>query len=281
MPDVPHGVSPSPRPASPAQLHSLATRARRLILTSAFRAGGTHLGANLSAVDILVTLHTAVLRGSSDEPGRDRLVLSKAHAALALYSVLALQGRLDPEELAMCGATGSRLSTLVSTRVPGVDFTTGSLGQGIPMGVGVALGARVLGAGWRTYVLAGDGELQEGSNWEGAMLAAARGLDSLTVIVDRNRIQRGGSTEDVNALEPLADKWRAFGWEVLQVDGHDHADLLDVLLPPAAPTRPRAIIAETVKGKGVSFMEGRSEWHGKGLTAELLGRALEELGPDD
>jgi transketolase len=161
-------------------------------------------------------------------------------------------------------------------KVPGVEANTGPLGHGLPIGVGCAIAARLSGTGWRTFVVLGDGELQEGSNWEAAMAAGHRELASLTAIVDRNRLQQGARTEATNRLEPLADKWRAFGWEAIEVDGHDHAALLEVL-GAASSGRPRCVIANTIKGKGVSFIEDRVEWHHKVPTAEQIAQALAEL----
>jgi transketolase len=254
-----------------------AARARALALRTASEAGAGHLGADMSAMDIICALQFGVLRGEIDDPDRDRFILSKAHASAAMYSVLALRNALPVEELQTYGAAGSRLSTVVSTRVPGIEFNTGSLGHGMSLGVGCALAARMAGSRRRTFVLTGDGELQEGSNWEAAMLAASRGLGSMTVTVDRNLAQKGASTEDINALEPLDDKWRAFGWDVLLVDGHDIEALLDAYAERPVDGPPLAVIASTVKGKGVSFMEGNLEWHSRSLTPDLLEQALSEL----
>lgn len=261
-----------------------AARARALALTTVSTAGTGHIGADLSAMDILCTLYFGVLRGGPDDPDRDRFILSKAHASAAMYSVLSLKGILPEEELATYGAAGSRLSTVVSTRVPGIEFNTGSLGHGLSLGAGAALAARMQGSGRRTFVLTGDGELQEGSNWEAAMLAASRRLSNLVVIVDRNLAQKGASTEDINALEPLDEKWRSFGWAVRIADGHNVKELLDVFHDvPLEENRPTCVIASTVKGKGVSFMERNLQWHSRRLTPDLLNQALRELehGIDD
>ena len=254
-----------------------AARARAMALRAASNAGTGHLGADMSAMDIIATLEFGVLHGKPTDPDRDRFILSKAHASAAMYSVLALKGLIPEEELMTYGAAGSRLSTVVSTRVPGVEFNTGSLGHGMSLGVGAAMAARIDGSARRTFVLTGDGELQEGSNWEAAMLAASRRLGSLTVIVDRNLAQKGASTEDINALEPLDDKWRAFGWQVRHVDGHDVDQLLAAFAERPVNDPPLAVIAATVKGKGVSFMERNLEWHSRRLTPDLLEQALNEL----
>jgi transketolase len=161
-------------------------------------------------------------------------------------------------------------------KIPGVETNTGPLGHGLPVGVGCATAARIAGQGWRTFVVLGDGELQEGSNWEAAMYAAQRGLGSLTAIVDRNRLQQGASTADTNDLEPLADKWAAFGWETCVIDGHSYEQLLAVL-GKAPGERPRAVIANTIKGKGVSFMENGVEWHHKVPSAAQVEAAMQEL----
>ncbi len=239
-----------------------------------------HIGGDLSVTDILVTLFFGVLRYRADAPDwpdRDRFILSKGHCSAALYCVLARAGYFSPDLLADFMAPLSPLNGHPNRRkVRGVEANTGPLGHGLPIGVGCAVAARVQRAEWRTYVVLGDGELQEGSNWEAAMYAGHRGLDGLTAIVDRNRLQQGARTEDTNALEPLADKWRAFGWEVHEVDGHDHAALLGAIEAPRLG-KPRFVLAHTVKGKGVSFIEDRVEWHHKVPSVEQVPQALEEL----
>ena len=161
-------------------------------------------------------------------------------------------------------------------KVPGVEANTGPLGHGLPIGVGSAIASRLSGSNWRTFVVLGDGELQEGSNWEAAMCAGHRGLDTLTAIVDRNRLQQGARTEETNRLEPLADKWRAFGWDAVECDGHDHRALFDIFTAPRAG-KPLCVIARTIKGKGVSFIEDRVEWHHKVPSPEQVELALKEL----
>lgn len=205
--------------------------------------------------------------------------MSKGHCSGALYSTLAAAGYF-PEEL--LDTYMQPLSPLNGhpdrNKVPGVEANTGPLGHGLPIATGMALAARITGASWRTFVLTGDGELQEGSNWEAAMTAAHHGLDNLTLIVDRNRIQQGAPTEETVRLEPLADRWRAFGWAVEEVDGHNHAALLDVFARvPFQPGKPNCIIAHTHKGQGVSFMMDRAEWHHKVPSDEQLAAALREL----
>lgn len=264
-----------------ALLRDMATDVRAAILRTIGQAGLGHVGGDLSVTDVLTTLLFGVMRLDPAQPrwpGRDRLILSKGHCAAALYSALALRGYFPPAELDRFMAPLSPLNGHPNRRkVPGVEANTGPLGHGLPIAVGCAIAARLAGADWRTFVVLGDGELQEGSNWEAAMAAGHRGLAGLTAIVDRNRLQQGARTEATNRLEPLADKWRAFGWETVEVDGHDHDALLAVLA--AAPAdRPRCVIARTVKGKGVSFIEDRVEWHHKVPSAEQIAAALGELG---
>jgi transketolase len=263
-----------------ALLQAAAVQARRQVLSTIAGAGMGHVGGDLSVMDILVTLFEGVLRldpARPDWPQRDRFILSKGHCAVALYAVLADCGYFAPARLADFAAPLSPLNGHPNRRkVPGVETNTGPLGHGLPVGVGCAAAAQIRREDWRTVVVLGDGELQEGSNWEAAMYAAQRGLGSLTAIVDRNRLQQGASTADTNELEPLADKWAAFGWETHVVDGHSHAELLAVLALPAG-ARPRAVIANTVKGKGVSFMENGVEWHHKVPNAAQVEAALKEL----
>jgi transketolase len=261
-------------------LRAASTHIRRQVLATINAAGLGHVGGDLSVTDILVTLFDAVLNIDPARPSwaqRDRFILSKGHCAAALYSVLAASGFFAAERLAHFAAPLSPLNGHPNRRkIPGVETNTGPLGHGLPVGVGCATAAQIGGQPWRTYVVLGDGELQEGSNWEAAMYAAQRGLGGLTAIVDRNRLQQGATTADTNELEPLADKWRAFGWETHEVDGHSHAELLTVLAAPPGE-RPRAVIANTVKGKGVSFMENGVEWHHKVPSATQLAAAMKEL----
>lgn len=240
-----------------------------------------HIGGDLSVTDILVSLVFGVMRYRADEPDwqdRDRLILSKGHCSAALYSVLAHAGYFPRSLLAKFMAPLSPLNGHPNRRkVKGVEANTGPLGHGLPIGVGCAVASRIAGADFRCFVVLGDGELQEGSNWEAAMFAAHRGLDNLTAIVDRNRLQQGARTEQTNALEPLGDKWRAFGWDVHEIDGHDHAALLAAVEAPPVG-KPRFVIANTTKGRGVSFIEDRVEWHHKVPSVEQIAQAIEELG---
>ncbi|MGO4723702.1 MULTISPECIES: transketolase [unclassified Inquilinus] len=261
-------------------LAGAATAIRRSVLRTIGRAGLGHVGGDLSVSDILATLFFGVLDLDPAKPAwvdRDRFILSKGHCAAALYSALALRGFIPTDLLDSFMAPLSVLNGHPNRRkVPGVEANTGPLGHGLPIGVGCAVAAKLSKASWRTFVVLGDGELQEGSNWEAAMSAGHRKLDNLTAIVDRNRLQQGARTEDTNRLEPLADKWRAFGWDVVELDGHDHAALWAAFT--AAPSgKPRCVIARTIKGKGVSFMEDRVEWHHKVPTPEQVEQALAEL----
>jgi transketolase len=261
-------------------LRSSALAARRRILATIEHAGLGHIGGDFSVTDILVTLFEGVLDVDPSQPGwarRDRFILSKGHCAVALYTVLADCGYFPAHRLEHFAAPLSPLNGHPNRRkVPGVETNTGPLGHGLPVGVGCATAARIGGHPWRTFVVVGDGELQEGSNWEAAMYAAQRRLGNLTVIVDRNRLQQGASTADTNELEPLADKWAAFGWEAQVIDGHAHGELLSALSREPGE-RPRAVIANTVKGKGVSFMENGVEWHHKVPSGEQAEAAMKEL----
>jgi len=263
-----------------ALLRSSANHIRRQIVATIGEAGLGHIGGDLSVTDILVTLFEGVLRIDPAQPAwelRDRFILSKGHCAVALYSVLASCGYFSPARLADFAAPLSPLNGHPNRcKVPGVETNTGPLGHGLPVGVGCAVAAMTMGQQWRTFVVLGDGELQEGSNWEAAMYAAQRRLGSLTAIVDRNRLQQGASTADTNDLEPLADKWTAFGWEAHVIDGHSHEELMNVL-GRAPGDKPRAVIANTVKGKGVSFMENGVEWHHKVPGAAQVEAAMKEL----
>ncbi|GAA2995242.1 transketolase [Streptosporangium longisporum] len=265
-----------------AELERVSVQVRRSIVQMISRAGLGHVGGDLSVTDILVACFYGVLSVDPERPrweGRDRFVLSKGHCAAALYSTLAHCGFFPTAELETFMAPLSALNGHPNKiKVPGVETNTGALGHGFPVATGCALGAELDGAPWRTVVVLGDGELQEGSNWEAAMTASHYGLSSLTAVVDRNRLQQGARTEETKTLEPLADKWRSFGWEVREVDGHDHLALLGAL-ERSTSGKPVVVIANTVKGKGVSFMEDRVEWHHKVPSPEQVEAALAELEP--
>lgn len=252
---------------------------RRSALKMTFEAGQGHPGGDLSAADILAALYFDILRhdpARPDAPDRDRFVMSKGHCTGAFYSALAAAGFIPQGELSTYLQPLSRLNGHPSRpSLPGVETSTGPLGHGLPVAVGIAIAGRIDTAGYRVFVLTGDGELQEGSCWEAAMTAGHRELGNLTLIVDRNGLQQGAPTEDTVALAPLADKWRAFGWDIVEVDGHDAAALLAALEHPGP--RPLCVIAATVKGKGVSYMENQAGWHHGCPTPDQYALALREL----
>lgn len=254
---------------------------RRHILHMIHAAGSGHPGGSLSCVEILTVLFFSVLHHDPAHPGwegRDRFILSKGHAAPALYATLAESGYFPVESLSTLRKTGAMLQGHPDRRVPGVEVSTGSLGQGLSIACGSALGARIAKTGSRTYVLLGDGECDEGQVWEAAMLASHYKLDNLVAVIDRNGLQIDGMTEKIMRLEPLSKKWAAFGWHVLEVDGHDLAEISNAFeSAKKIRGRPTVIIAHTFKGKGVSFMEWINAFHGKSLTTEELETALKEL----
>ncbi|MER7923567.1 MULTISPECIES: transketolase [unclassified Streptomyces] len=246
-------------------LRERATRIREHVADMCAGPEGGHLGGAYSAADIMTALYFDVMNldpARPDAPERDRFVLSKGHAAVGLYATLAERGYLPVDELTTYGRPGSRLMGHPVRAVPGVEAATGSLGHGLALGCGFALGARLDGHDSRTFVLMGDGELQEGSVWEAAIGAASLGLDRLVAVVDRNSLQLTGDTDSIAAMEPLADRWRGFGWAVQEADGHDLATLVRALgSTPWEPGRPSVLIARTVKGRGLPFLEGRTACH--------------------
>jgi transketolase len=243
-----------------------------------------HTGGDLSSADILATLYLGrILRVNPADPHdaqRDRFVMSKGHCSGAFYSTLAQRGFFPLSELKTFMDPLSKLNGHPDrNKLPGVEANTGPLGHGMPIAVGMALAARMKKELWRVYVLVGDGELQEGSNWEAAMCAQQYGLDNLTVIVDRNRIQQGDFTEKTIRMEPLADRWASFGFAVQEIDGHDHLALLDAFNSiPLVKGKPSCFVANTIKGKGVSFAEGKPAWHHGVPNKEQLEQARKELG---
>ena len=249
----------------------------------ALRAGGSgHAGGSLSAADILAALYFHRLRvrpSEPDWPERDRFVLSKGHANAALGAVLAQAGFIDDAVLDRFYGFGSPFGMHPDIKVAGVEMCTGALGHGLAVATGMALGACIQKQAFHTFVMLGDGELHEGSNWEAAMAAAHYRLANLTAIVDHNKISQSGRVVEIISVDPLADKWRAFGWEVREIDGHDMREVVDALgALPFHPDRPSALIAHTVKGKGVSFAENTYLWHSNNVNDEVLARALAELG---
>lgn len=247
------------------------------------RSGNGHFGGSLSCADLITALYFHELNIeplNPSWPDRDRFIMSKGHGAPTLYIALGELGYFPKSWWFEYEKLGSALNTHPDMkRVPGLDFSAGSLGHGMSVGVGMALAGKIQGKQYRTFVLVGDGELHEGSNWEAAMAASHYGLDRLVVIVDRNQLCVGGPTEKIMGLEPLDLKFKAFGWEVNVIDGHHMGQILEAFrLTRTSIGKPRVIIANTVKGKGVSFMESRREWHGNDITPEQLEQALKELG---
>ena len=274
-----------------ARLQEAARQIRVWIIRAVNQAKAGHLGGPLSAADMLAALYFHVLRIRPDDPAwpdRDRCILSKGHSSIGLYAAMALRGYFPVEELMTFDQAGTRLQGHPDmTKLPGLDMSTGSLGMGISAGVGIALGTRLTGRkDVRTFVILGDGECQEGEVWEAAMVGARYGLDSLIAIVDHNKLQQYGwpgngpdGRTPPEAPGELVAKWSAFGWRVLEVDGHDMAAILEVLdRATKGDGRPTVVIAHTVKGKGVSFMEGHYYWHTKPLTTEEFATAMTELG---
>jgi len=245
------------------------------------RAKASHIGGALSMADLLAVLYGEILCVRSDEPRwpeRDRFILSKGHSCTALYAALALRGFFPKEELKTYGRDGARLMCHVSHKVPGVEFSTGSLGHGLPFGCGRALAAKRRKNNWRVFVMLSDGDLDEGSNWEAILFAPQHQLDNLVAIVDYNKIQSLGSVNEVLELGPLANKFRAFRWAVKEIDGHNHEEIRAALTAlPWEPGKPNCLIAHTVKGKGVSFMENKLLWHYRSPDAAQLKQALDEI----
>jgi len=261
----------------------LARRIRCRALRMVHHARASHIGSCLSCADLLAVLYHEILRVDPcrpDWPDRDRFILSKGHAAAALYAALAERGFFPVARLDTFGDDGTQLATHVARHgVPGVDFATGSLGHGLSVGAGMALASRRDGRPGRVFVLLSDGECDEGSTWEAALFAAHHGLDNLVAILDYNKIQSFGRVTEVIGLEPLADKWRSFGWAVRELDGHDHVRILGELRAvPFTPGRPSVLVAHTIKGKGVSFMEDQLLWHYRSPDDAQLAAALAELG---
>jgi len=264
------------------ELEQKAKLLRRYVINMIATAGSGHPGGSLSAADIVTALYFKVMHHDPKNPqwpDRDRFVLSKGHAAPILYATLAECGYFPVEELSTLRKLGSRLQGHTDrTLTPGVEMSAGSLGQGLSYGIGIALAARLDKKSYRTFVLLGDGECDEGQVWEAAMFAPHHRVDNITAIVDHNDLQLDGRTCDIMGLEPLGDKWRAFNWHVLEINGHDMKAIVQAL-NKAVDTRgkPTVIIAHTIKGKGVSFMEGNVDFHGKAPSPQETEQALKEL----
>lgn len=276
--------TPSPAATAPAisALQAHARQIRREILQMVARVKSSHIGGSFSVTDILTALYFGAMNvdpAQPNWPGRDRLIFSKGHCAAALYATLAVRGFVPVAKLAEYFADGTQLIGHPTRGcLPGVEATSGSLGHGLPMGSGMAYAAKADGATHRVFVIMSDGECDEGAVWEAALIARQHALDNLVAVVDYNHLQGFGTTQAVADLEPFADKWRAFGWDVREVNGHDFAALLNTFNAlPFSPGKPNVVIARTVKGKGVSFMENSLDWHYKYPQGDELERALKEL----
>lgn len=268
--------------SNPSAIRARANTIRRHIISMIHSAGSGHPGGSLSAADIVTTLYFREMRldpERPDWPDRDRFVLSKGHAAPVLYAALAERGYFPVEDLMTLRKLGSPLQGHPDMKkLPGVEMSTGSLGQGLSAANGMALAAKLDDRDYRVYVLLGDGELQEGQVWEAAMAAAHYGLDNLTAFVDFNGLQIDGPVTEVMSPLPLPEKWRAFGWEVIEIDGHDVEQIIEAVAKAKnVKGRPTVVIAETVKGKGVSFMEAEVDWHGTAPKDDQKEQAIAEL----
>ncbi|WP_339641330.1 transketolase [Jannaschia helgolandensis] len=267
---------------TPKELGAIANRIRRRDLQAVFEAGAGHIGGEMSVTDLLTALYFHTMNVNSEapeDPGRDRLVLSKGHTALALYITLAERGFFPKEEISTFLQHRSRLNGHPNrVKVPGVETNTGPLGHGLPVAVGMAKAAQLDGATWRTFVITGDGEMQEGSNWEAIMAAAQFKLDNLTLIIDHNRLQQGARLADTNNLAPLTPKLEAFGWAVEEIDGHDMEQICRALSPETVTAgQPKCVVAHTNKGQGISFMSDNVAWHHKVPSEDQYKQAMAEL----
>lgn len=276
-------TAPSLPTAPAADIREQARRIRRKSVEMSHKGRAAHLGSALSCADILATLYWGVLNIFPDaprRPERDRFILGKGHAAAALYATLGYRGFFPVDLLKSFNADGGILPEHPAPFcVPGLEAATGSLGHGLPIGLGMALASKIGGGTQRVYVLLSDGECNEGSVWEAAMFAPAKGLDNAVAIIDYNRWQATGRSDEVLALQPLKEKWTAFGWSAYEVDGHDVEELLAVLRNcPDGSGKPVAVVARTIKGKGVSFMEDDNNWHYRIPNADETAAALKELG---
>ena len=256
-----------------------ANKIRKHILKMVHNSGGSHIASALSIVDIISVLYNEIMKVDNNNPkwdSRDRFILSKGHACTPIYAALAELGFFSISDLELYGKNDSILMNHISHKVQGVEFSTGALGHGLPFGVGKAKAAKVLNENWKTFVLLSDGELDEGSNWEAFMFASHHKLNNLTAIIDYNKLQSLDSIENTLGLEPLDQKFKSFGWDVFEVDGHDYSQISNALLE-SNNLNPKVIIAHTTKGKGVSFMENKVEWHYKTPSKVELELALSEL----
>ncbi|MFN3252328.1 transketolase [Roseibium album] len=267
---------------SPEELRKIANWIRKRDLQAVYEAGAGHIGGEMSVTDLLTALYFHTMSVNADaplDPQRDRLVLSKGHTALALYVTLAKKGFIPESEIATFLKPHSRLNGHPNrTKVPGVETNTGPLGHGLPVAVGMAKAAQLNGDSWRVFVITGDGEMQEGSNWEAIMAAAQFKLDNLTLIIDHNRLQQGARVADTNNLAPIAPKVEAFGWMVEEIDGHDMKQICKALAPETTePGKPKCVVAHTNKGQGISFMTDNVAWHHKVPNKEQFRQGMSEL----
>jgi len=264
----------------------LSNNIRKHAVTMTSQGGSSHIGSILSIADILAVLYGSVLKYKSDNPqwpGRDRFILSKGHAGAGVYAALAESGFLSKDKLSTHYQNGSELSGHVSHKgIPGVEFSTGSLGHGLPVATGMALAAKINKNKHRVVVLMSDGECDEGSNWEAILFAAHHELNNLVAIIDRNKLQSIHSTEDTLSLEPFSDKWKSFGWEVVEIDGHNHEEIFNACNDISTPkNKPLCVIANTTKGKNVSFMENNVLWHYRSPQGDEYKAAMLELEKND
>ena len=265
------------------ELQNIARELRARIIENSHKTGTPHLGSCLSCIDMLVAIYFSALRIEPKLPKaleRDRFILSKGHSAPALFQVLAMREFFPESLFETYGQDGGILGEHPPTpdHLAGIEAATGSLGHGLPIGLGMALSARIQHLDYQVYTLLGDGECNEGSVWEAAMMAAAQKVDNLMVFIDFNKWQATGRSEEILALSPLVEKWRAFGWDACEIDGNDMGQLLEVLSRKNIPDKPVAVIAHTVKGKGISFMEDDNNWHYRIPTADEVIAAKKELG---
>ena len=268
------------------ELETIAKKIRLNSIKMIYEAGSGHPGGSLSCADVLVALYFHIMKHDPkrpDWPDRDRFVLSKGHAAPALYAVLAESGYFPVEELSSLRKLGSRLQGHpCMQKTPGVEMSTGSLGHGLAAGNGMALAAKLDRKLHRVYVLCGDGEMDVGETWEAAMLASHYKLDNITAYIDRNKLQLDGPTENIMSLEPLADKWKAFGWHVIEINGHNMKEIIhSTNEAKGVKGKPTVIICHTIKGKGVSYMEGSLHFHGKAPSKQEYEQAMKELGGEE
>ena len=261
---------------------NFAREVRICTLKMIYRAKASHIGGAFSMVDMLSVLYNGFMKFTPDQPShplRDRLLLSKGHSCTSLYATLSLSGFFNEDVLDSYGENGSILMSHISSEVPGVEFSTGSLGHALPVGLGIALAGKIKKENWKTIVLMSDGELDEGSNWEAFLMAPHLNLTNLYAIIDCNKIQALGNTNEVINLEPLESKFKNFGWEIRRVNGHNHDELFEALLSleKSSSHKPKLLIADTIKGKGVSYMENNLLWHYRSPSEKEYKQALKEL----